>query len=284
MKYFKVVTTCFLFLNSVNGLNILIVVGWFANSHFLAFARLFRHLAEKDHNVTVLSYYPDKKPVANYRNVEVENLDTMIQKMKILTHIGNVKTDKLTMYQCPHLIAVGAQLNCETVLQSKNVQEFIRERNDFDLILLEDFFSDCFWPLVQMYNCPVIRLISHILTPWHAKHTGNPLSSAFVANIHLKLNVEMSFFERMENFLMNSFDNFYYDNHIESAQKELARKYLPVNDETYDSSVFNVSLVLLNTHYTLNIPRPLVPNIIEVGGIHIGETKKLPEVSSVFEF
>lgn len=43
----------------------------------------------------------------------------------------------------------------------------------------------------------------------------------------------------------------------------------------------NTSLILVNTHYTIDGVRPLTPNVIEVGGIHIDkkQPKKLPEVN-----
>ncbi|KAJ9574469.1 hypothetical protein L9F63_008357, partial [Diploptera punctata] len=42
----------------------------------------------------------------------------------------------------------------------------------------------------------------------------------------------------------------------------------------------NASLMLLNTHLTITKPRPFVPAIVEVAGIHIGEPQELPQVSS----
>lgn len=37
-------------------------------------------------------------------------------------------------------------------------------------------------------------------------------------------------------------------------------------------------LVLLNNHFSLNLPRPLLPNAIEVGGLHINRGRTtLPE-------
>lgn len=41
-----------------------------------------------------------------------------------------------------------------------------------------------------------------------------------------------------------------------------------------------VSLILTNTHYSLNGPRPLSPKVIEVGGVHIKEAKPIDEVSN----
>jgi glucuronosyltransferase len=39
----------------------------------------------------------------------------------------------------------------------------------------------------------------------------------------------------------------------------------------------SVSLTMLNNHFSLNYPRPLVPSIIEVGGMHVtNKNEKLP--------
>lgn len=48
---------------------------------------------------------------------------------------------------------------------------------------------------------------------------------------------------------------------------------------SYEEVLESVSLVLLNTHFSLNPPRPYVPNMIEVGGMHVNRNKgELPEV------
>lgn len=41
-----------------------------------------------------------------------------------------------------------------------------------------------------------------------------------------------------------------------------------------------ISLMLTNTHYSLNGPRPLSPKVIEVGGVHIKAAKPIDEVSN----
>lgn len=43
----------------------------------------------------------------------------------------------------------------------------------------------------------------------------------------------------------------------------------------------NTSLVLVNSHPILNRPRPQVPAVIDVGGMHVKKEKKLPDVSMV---
>lgn len=42
------------------------------------------------------------------------------------------------------------------------------------------------------------------------------------------------------------------------------------------------SLMLVNTHYSLNGVRPNTPSVIEVGGLHIKDLKPLDEVIYLF--
>lgn len=42
-----------------------------------------------------------------------------------------------------------------------------------------------------------------------------------------------------------------------------------------------ISVVLVNTHYSLNGPRPFSHSVIELGGIHIKEPKPLDAVSKM---
>jgi glucuronosyltransferase len=41
------------------------------------------------------------------------------------------------------------------------------------------------------------------------------------------------------------------------------------------------SLVLQNTHHSLSYSKPLMPNYVQVGGMHVKSPKKLPQVRHV---
>lgn len=48
---------------------------------------------------------------------------------------------------------------------------------------------------------------------------------------------------------------------------------------SFDAALSNVALVLLNSHFSINAPRPYVPNMIEIGGIQVNrEPNELPKV------
>jgi hypothetical protein len=40
----------------------------------------------------------------------------------------------------------------------------------------------------------------------------------------------------------------------------------------------------LNTHFSMNQPRPLVPQIVEVGGLHLSPPAPLPQVLYYFSY
>lgn len=46
-----------------------------------------------------------------------------------------------------------------------------------------------------------------------------------------------------------------------------------------DELAQNYSLVLSNSHFSINEVRPLVPALVEVGGLHLDDSQKLPKVT-----
>lgn len=64
-------TASFNYINCYNILGIFIHPG---KSHFDMFYPLMRSLAERGHNVTVISHFPDKNPVQGYKDVVLEGL------------------------------------------------------------------------------------------------------------------------------------------------------------------------------------------------------------------
>lgn len=44
--------------------------------------------------------------------------------------------------------------------------------------------------------------------------------------------------------------------------------------------VYNTSMVFVNGHFSLDGPRPLVPNMVEIGGIHVKSPKPIPKVNT----
>ena len=67
------------------------------------------------------------------------------------------------------------------------------------------------------------------------------------------------------------------------AQNEYVKKYLGPGFPSVYELHRNLSLLLINTHYSINGLRPLANGVIEVGGVHIQDNgEKLPLVDTSF--
>lgn len=58
----------------------------------------------------------------------------------------------------------------------------------------------------------------------------------------------------------------------------IAKKFFGPELPDIDDLARNVSLVLVNSHFTTHQVRPVVPNFIEVAGLHINDNTTLPKV------
>jgi glucuronosyltransferase len=118
--------------------------------------------------------------------------------------------------------------------------------------------------------------------PWVHARFGNPDNPSYMGNHFLYHGYEMSFSERVINVLYQEGLKMVYYFMFEKPAYELAKKYFGQLLPPLSDIAKNTSLLLVNSHFSLNQPRPLVPNIVEVGGIHLKPPEnKLPKVRDI---
>lgn len=69
---------------------------------------------------------------------------------------------------------------------------------------------------------------------------------------------------------------------VERNDNDLIRRRFGAGIPDVAELAKRVSLVLVNQHFSFTGPRPLSNQLIEIGGIHIGAPKPLPDVSFSF--
>lgn len=141
-------------LRSSTSYNVLVFFPYSSRSHFNLYSSLFTHLASKEHNVTVVSYFPLKTPIRNYRDVV---LGDNVQEIKEFINFGSMRSDGIRKYTYFNtLYREFYERICNSTFESKSFGEFIKEDNKFDLILMQYFMSDCFMGLVKNLNASYI--------------------------------------------------------------------------------------------------------------------------------
>lgn len=242
-------------------------------SHFDVFRPLFKALSEKHHHVTVVSHFPETNQTDYYKDVSLKGTSETLLEMIPIDLLTESRSEK---YGGALLIDYFGKMSCKAGLQSKQVYEFFKSQEQYDVILIEMFNSHCFGGFIEKSNAPFIGMSSHVLMPWVNDWFGNPDNPAYIPNIFMDYSDELSFFERVENSVMLVFNKIFYKHFVTPESSELSRKYLGVDIDK--NLMYNASAVLVNSHFTLNRPRPVVPGIIDVGGMHVRKPKPLPEV------
>lgn len=64
---------------------------------------------------------------------------------------------------------------------------------------------------------------------------------------------------------------------METSNK-LSKKFFGPDLPDLKDLIYKTNLILVNSHFSINLARPTVPNFIEVAGLHIKEPKPLSEV------
>ena len=165
------------------------------------------------------------------------------------------------------------------------IQNLIHSKDrKFDLLILEAYFGDCYVPFGRKFNIPTIKLSTFGGTNWMADWIGNPNELAYVPDSYLPLSDKMTYLERMLNVVIGVFIR------LSRRYYLLPRMETILKEKFNDTSIsmlkmeYSTSMLMLNTHFSIGYPRPLLPNVVLVGGMHVKPPKKLPQVSSVFVY
>lgn len=267
MKLFLLLT----FLNAANALKILAIVPFAGKSHFFAFEPLFKELAKRGHQMTVISEFPQKNPLPNYRDVPLkqsENIEVF--------DFGDYPSPFTAKYIAFNYMIRAARESCEK-LNQKPVQDLLKSGEKFDLILIEFFETDCFLGFAHKLQIPFIGLSSCYEVNWSLNAIRNPVNPSYIPNRFGNFNVKMNFWERLENTFLHLYTNAIYYWFMEGNER--AKKYFGQDLPPLHTIAQNTSLLLLNTFPALNGARPKVPGMIEVGGMNVGVSKRVaPEV------
>lgn len=87
----------------------------------------------------------------------------------------------------------------------------------------------------------------------------------------------MDFYERFSNTFNSLVENLMYHFYHLPSQRKLYEKYFPNAKRSFNEMYKSPAVIFLNCHVSSNSPRPYLPNMIEIGGIHVDPPKPLPE-------
>ncbi|XP_050424431.1 UDP-glycosyltransferase UGT5-like [Adelges cooleyi] len=265
-----------LFLHECLSFNVLAFLPTKARSHYAAFEPLLKELAVRGHNVTVLSPFPLENPPATYHHLQVELDvdDSIVNPLNAAKTINTLLIPFKTWSKWPRFT--------EKVISKPSVQNLIHSKDlNFDLVIFENFNHECFVTMGHKFQAPVVQIIPAVPNAGTARWHGNPYIGSYIPEILSGLSDHMTFAERLTNTVLTLMHTTLSSIFYLPKQRDLMDKYFNYTGwetrPSMDSMLKNVSLTLLNTHFSVGIPRPLVPTYVDVAGMHLKSASSLPK-------
>ncbi|XP_032584974.1 UDP-glycosyltransferase UGT5-like [Drosophila mojavensis] len=258
----------------VGALNILGLFIHPAISHFQFFQPLLRRLAEIGHNVDVVSPFRDAQPPKGYT-------DYTLPSVNLSNQLGFDMFEDIPM---PSLLPFGeffilyayGRDACNATLHSEALAQVLQHpAGYYDVIIMEQFNTDCMMGVAYQLQTPVIAMSSCALMPWHYERMGTPIKPSYISALFLGQSENMSFSGRLGNWLTTHTLNWLYSLFNVPAADALLRERFGPGIPSTGELVKNTSLMLINQHFSFSGAKPLPPNVIEVGGLHLRAAKPL---------
>lgn len=271
MKLFSkiAITLLVIFLGEhCNGAKILGVFPYPSKSHHILGKTLLKELANRGHEVTMISAFPLKDPPKNYKDVTLHRvMEWKYQMMK------KIASPNISVPRKLHIFNEALPDVVRTAFEEVELVEFLNSGQKFDVAITEAI-TEASLAIGHLVNATNVVFSIMGGLPIYNYHTGIPTPYAYVPSTFYIYNDKMTFYQR----LVNSIVSFglqimihfkYYPNQV-----NVLKEYYP--NLSLDDIIRDVDLYLINSHYATESPRPHLTNTVQIGGFHLHEKEELP--------
>ncbi|XP_028364824.1 UDP-glucuronosyltransferase 1A10-like [Phyllostomus discolor] len=164
---------------------------------------------------------------------------------------------------------------CRSLFNDRKLVKFI-EDSSFDAVFL-DPFDLCGLIVAKYFSLPSVAFTRGLFCHFLEEGSQCPSPPSYVPRSQLEFSDTMTFWERVWNHITHVEERLLCHNFIKTGL-EVASEILQTTVTAYD--LFGpVSIWLLRTDFTLDNPKPVMPNMVFVGGINCLPGKPLSPVS-----
>ncbi|NXE27889.1 UD16 glucuronosyltransferase, partial [Ardeotis kori] len=253
-------------------------------SHWLSMRPVVRKLQQNGHEVVVVvpstSLFlnpsePQNYTVKAYPIPYAEEHFGVALKSFIDAHFieQSVLNVIITMYQSMFDIYKVFFTNCKSLLHNEDLMQYLRERK-FD-VLFTDPVVMCGPILAEYLSVPSVYFLRGLPCSMDFTATQCPNPPSYVPRFFLNNSDSMSFAQRVKNVLVHMLE-FVYCKPMYAQFEELAYEILQ-KKVTATELLSRGSVWLMRYDFVFDFPRPVMPNMVFIGGINCAQKKKLPQ-------
>lgn len=253
----------------VDAANILAAETVPGKSHWNVMRSVLRALTNSGHTVTVFTPFIDGDR-DGYKEIDMSKQIKQILDMNV-TYLVEIigKTRKLMP-----IMANVTRADCNTIYENRlmvDIMNGLVERK-FDLVVIEPFMSECVAYVATVLRVPMIYVVpTPISTFMERSLTGHIPNPAAVSHVLSRRRVPKTFIHRFVNAMLTVYCSML----IWHAEHQ----HRMADPQPYDTvELVKPSVIFSNTHFITEPARPLTPDVVEIGGIHLTPPEPIPKV------
>lgn len=252
------------------GANILGIFYYPSYSHQIVYQSLIKDLSDRGHHLTILT--------ADKMNEDHPNITEIYMDSSYLENINFVESRNFGGLKLFYRLLEAQVKRTERQLNQPELQNLIHNHTNykFDLLILEYLFASPMLAFAELFDCPVIG--------FSAIGAGIPVHELLGNNVNPVIHPEiifpyqhgrLRFTERINSFIYYFGTKFFLQPIFETIGISQVEKFFNISDFSLASVEERVDLVFINTNPILDYVRPITPNTIQLGSMHVNPPKPI---------
>ncbi|CAL8100648.1 unnamed protein product [Orchesella dallaii] len=252
----------------VQGASILFFHNVASYSHRVATWPLAQALAQRGHQVTVLSPFYFKEPNPNITEIVPDSVEKYVDRWLGSEFDINLRVTKTISPLVSHIFSFGIE-TCKLFLTSPELQDWLNKTRTLDLVIIDNAVAECGVGIAYKYKAKHIFFNTVISHPHENDFLGLvPESFAIPELEDNPLVAPMSFFDRLRNTVTSLIWMNVHSSYIQDVDN-LIRTHLQAENMPYLYDLArNASLVLYTGDPVTDFPRSHPPMFVNVAGMH----------------
>ncbi|EDW38380.1 GL12043 [Drosophila persimilis] len=264
----------------VQSSKILAVFPFTGRSQYIFAEQYLKELARRGHNVTVINTFGSDKNEPNFRVIGATKIHELMAAFAAAGFSQPAGQWKMLSMTTEFLNMLTAN-----VLEDAAVKALLESRETFDLLIMETVQNEALFGLGQHFGALTIGISSYGTDRHIDELMGNISPLSYNPMLLSSRTEQMSYEERLWNVWEAAVVWLHKRLVHLPTQRQLYGKYFPQAQQSLEQVMDSFSLMLLGQHFSLSYPRPYLPNMIEVGGLHLEQQRTVqPLPADIAEF
>lgn len=256
-----------------SGMKVLAVETVAGKSHWNFMRATLRALTDAGHEVTVFTPFPDGDR-ENYTEVDT----SAAFQMKLDVDLAEVLEKFVEPSSILPLIVTISRTLCDAIYNDDRMKAAmtIDGGGGYDVVVVEPIGSECVSHAATVLGLPLVFVVpSPMLSHYESAFLGHVPNPAVVSHVLAGHAVPRSFVQRFGNAVLLAYSVFAV-RYTEWSLKRAAPKPYDALPPVRPSAIF------VNSHFVTEASRPVPPNYVQVGGLHLGQPEPIPSVRDLY--